>query len=137
MSASEDGGSGTGPRPPRPQREARSAGLQAERTLLAWQRTVIVVIVVAVLYLRDPLEPGGAQQGGDPLYRLFPVLGVLAALGVLIVHLRRRWRATEHGLHDDRTGRPPAPVARPWALVLVSAASCLLAIAVAVSALMV
>ncbi|KIH97201.1 hypothetical protein LP52_20880 [Streptomonospora alba] len=109
--------------------------MQAERTLLAWQRTLIVLVAVALLYLRDPLLPGGAQTGGEPLHRLFPVLGVLAALGVLIVHLRRRWRITEHGLHDDTTGRPPAPVARPWALVLMSAAACLLAVAAAASAL--
>ncbi|MFB9799380.1 DUF202 domain-containing protein [Streptomonospora salina] len=108
--------------------------MQAERTLLAWQRTLIVLVAVALLYLRDPLLPGGVQTGGDPLNRLFPVLATLAALGGLIVHLRRRWRSTEHGLHDDRTGRPPAPVARPWAMVLVSAAACLLAVAAAVGA---
>ncbi|WP_131101875.1 DUF202 domain-containing protein [Streptomonospora litoralis] len=112
----------------------RGTGLQAERTLLAWQRTLIVLIAVALLYLRDPFQEGGPQGGDDPLHRLIPVLGVLVAVGLLIVHLRRRWRATEHGLRDDRTGRPPAPVARPWALVLTSAAVAALALAVAAGA---
>ncbi|GAB3440134.1 hypothetical protein GCM10027570_05330 [Streptomonospora sediminis] len=111
-------------------------GLQAERTLLAWQRTLIVLIAVALLYLRDPVDTAQAAVSENAVYRLFPVLGVLLAVGFLIVHLRRRWRSTGHGLCDDRTGRPPAPVARPWALVLASAATALLAFAVAVGAVL-
>ncbi|MBV2365081.1 DUF202 domain-containing protein [Streptomonospora nanhaiensis] len=114
----------------------RDSGLQPERTLLAWQRTVIVFVAVALLYLRDPFEDPAVGGGVDPLYRLAAVLAVVAAVGVLIAHLRRRWRATAHGLHDDATGNPPAPVARPWALVLLSAATAALALVVAAGALL-
>nr|WP_255429765.1 DUF202 domain-containing protein [Streptomonospora sp. PA3] len=109
--------------------------MQAERTLLAWQRTLILLFAVALLHLRDALQNGGAQPGDGAWYRLLPAMVLLVALGVLVVHLRRRWRTTDHGVHDDRTGRPPAPVARPWALVLVSAVSGVLAVGVAVSTL--
>jgi uncharacterized membrane protein YidH (DUF202 family) len=112
----------------------RDPGLQPERTLLAWQRTLIVVVAVALLYLRDPFTGGPGAAGPGPLYRMGCVLAVAAVAGVLMAHLRRRWRATAHGRHDDATGFPPAPVARPWALVLLSAGTLALAAAVAAGA---
>ncbi|MDA8369697.1 MAG: DUF202 domain-containing protein [Nocardiopsaceae bacterium] len=111
----------------------RDTGLQPERTLLAWQRTLIVIVVVTLLHLRIPF--GGEDVAGDGLlHRLPPALIMLIVAGVLLVHLRRRWRGTGHGLHDDPRGRPIAPVARPWALLLLSAAAAGLGVVVALSA---
>ncbi|ASU81947.1 DUF202 domain-containing protein [Nocardiopsis gilva YIM 90087] len=128
-----DGGDGaTGARP-----EDRDAGLQPERTFLAWQRTLIVIFVVALLYLRDPFQNGasGSGSGPDPIFRLAAVLVVAVAVGILMAHLRRRWRATDQGLHDDATGNPPAPLASPWAIYLLSGSAAAIATVVAVSAL--
>ncbi|MDS1270054.1 DUF202 domain-containing protein [Lipingzhangella sp. LS1_29] len=95
-------------------------GLQAERTLLSWQRTVASLVVVAALYLRDPgvLVVAGTHRQVDG--RLLVVGLLLAAAGVLIAVLRVRWRRTRHGVLDHRTGAPPAPLAPPWLIVAVS-----------------
>ncbi|MFC4565105.1 DUF202 domain-containing protein [Nocardiopsis mangrovi] len=108
-------------------------GLQPERTLLAWQRTIIGVTAVGLLYLRDPLVPWAAAAPG-PMYRIAAVLALVAVACVVMAHLRRRWRATGHGRHGDDRGYPVAPVARPWALVLLSLGTAGLAGAVAVGA---
>ncbi|TDQ55307.1 DUF202 domain-containing protein [Actinorugispora endophytica] len=115
-------------------RPPRDRGLQPERTLLSWQRTVFLLVVVVLLYLRVPLGESAEGPAADMAGRVLTVLGVLGAVIVLIVHLRRRWRRTDHGLHDDDTGTPPAPLARPWALVLLGAAVALLGTAVAATA---
>ncbi|GAA3731093.1 DUF202 domain-containing protein [Salinactinospora qingdaonensis] len=115
-------------------------GLQPERTLMSWQRTLILVIVTTLLYVRDPfvdtLSAALTSPGATAITvaRLFPALGVLVVCAVVLMHLRRRWRSTEHGRHDDATGRPAAPLARPWALIVVSLAVALLSAAVVVTA---
>ncbi|GAB3206547.1 DUF202 domain-containing protein [Marinactinospora thermotolerans] len=119
-------------------RPGRDPGLQPERTLLSWQRTLIVVIATVLLYVRDPFHDVTAATGRavEALHRLPIGLVVLAVAGVLMVHVRRRWRATDHGCHDDATGTPPAPVARPWALFLLSGSVAALGVVVAVTAVL-
>ncbi|WP_017539715.1 DUF202 domain-containing protein [Nocardiopsis halophila] len=112
----------------------RDPGLQPERTLLSWQRTVIVLVAVALLYVRDPFQDGG-EPGPGALVRVAVALVPIGAAAAAMVHVRRRWRATGHGAHDDATGQAPAPLARGWVRVLVGAATAVFAVAVAVSAL--
>lgn len=102
-------------------------GLQPERTLLAWQRTLFGLVAAVLLYLRIPVgdTPGGAAG------RLLVVSVLLGACAVLVVHLRWRWRRPS----PARTARP-APLARPWTLVLLSAVVTGLAVATALSALL-
>lgn len=92
---------------------ARDSGLQPERTLLAWQRTLFGLAVVTLLYLRVPAEdaPGGLTG------QLAVVAVLFGVCAVLLLHLRRRWRRTARA-----RGRPPAPLARPWTLVLLGVA---------------
>ncbi|WP_017595217.1 DUF202 domain-containing protein [Nocardiopsis potens] len=113
----------------------RDPGLQAERTLLAWQRTVIVLVVVALLYVRDPFQEGAPQDPGGTFLRaavaLLPVGIAIAAA----VHVRRRWRADGRRAHGGAAHGPAAPLARSWMRILISAGTCVFAIAVALSAL--
>ncbi|RCV50769.1 DUF202 domain-containing protein [Marinitenerispora sediminis] len=112
----------------------RDPGLQPERTLLSWQRTVVLVLGVALLFLRDPFV-GTVAATGAPVAsadRLLPVLATTLPLLVVTVHVRRRWRRV-HGRRG--TGAVGAPLARFWAMALLSASVVVLAVAVVVTAL--
>lgn len=102
--------------------ERRDPGLQPERTLLSWQRMLILLAVVGLLYLRGPLEPGSsAVPEAAPLLRVGVMAFTLLLGAGLGLHLWLRWRRTAHGLREPETGRPPQNVARPWAMALLSA----------------
>lgn len=101
--------------------EGRDPGLQPERTLLSWQRMLILLAVVGLLYLRGPIEPGSAPVPEVGLELRVGVMAFTLLLGAgLGTHLWLRWRRTDHGLREPGTGRPPLSVARPWAMVLLS-----------------
>ncbi|WP_017590650.1 DUF202 domain-containing protein [Nocardiopsis ganjiahuensis] len=100
----------------------RDPGLQPERTLLSWQRMLILLVVVGLLYLRGPLEPGStAVPEVAPVLRVGVMAFTLLLGAGLGLHLWARWRRTGHGLREPETGRPPLNLARPWAMVLLSA----------------
>ena len=108
----------------------RDPGLQPERTLLSWQRTLFLLAVVTLLYLRVPPEDTLAGTVGQLI-----AVGILFGTStVLAVHLQKRWRQTDHGRRADGSLRPPAPLARPWALVAVRLAVLGICVIVIVSA---
>ncbi|GAA1456461.1 DUF202 domain-containing protein [Nocardiopsis exhalans] len=103
-----------------PSEERRDPGLQPERTLLSWQRMLILLALVGLLYLRGPLEPGSTVVPEvAPLLRV-GFMGFTLLLGAgLGLHLWLRWRRTSHGVRDPRTGQPPLSVASPWAMAVL------------------
>lgn len=98
----------------------RDAGLQPERTRLAWRRTTLASSVVAVLALRQALSGAGAplEVGGAALIALI----WLVFLGVA----HRRIRALA-------VGRPPGLAPRA-ALAVVACTVALAVFAIAVIA---
>lgn len=93
-------------------RPPRDAGLQAERTALAWNRTSLALLANALLALRQGLVSGKALVLG---------LGIALLAGALAVSLlgRRRRRAL---LGDAQLGAAPVWMLQFTALAAVGAA---------------
>lgn len=73
-------------------------GLQPERTLLAWRRTLLTLIGVCILFLRW-IPPFG-------LMALLPVILSLVA-GILIqIGLNARYRKSARGMTQERIAPP-------------------------------
>jgi uncharacterized membrane protein YidH (DUF202 family) len=87
------------------------AGLQPERTALAWQRTAITAAVVMV-----PLVVVNAQLGSWVMTVLSSVATIVA--GVLVVGLRHRFAQLRE---DGRTFSPREPMVRVAAVATLSA----------------
>lgn len=106
-------------------------GLQPERTLLSWQRTLILLALVGLLYLRGPLVPDSAMVPEVPPLLRVGVMGMTLLLGAFLgLHLWSRWRRTAHGVREGWKSEPPVNVARPWAMVALSAGVLALCVAV-------
>ncbi|MDE3723006.1 DUF202 domain-containing protein [Nocardiopsis sp. N85] len=104
-------------------RDRGDPGLQPERTLLSWQRTVILLVVVALLFLRGELVPGASfVPQAPPALRAAVMFGLLAVAIVLGLHLWLRWRRIGEGVLDPETGRTPTAVGAPWAMVMLCVA---------------
>lgn len=84
------------------------SGLQPERTLLAWRRTLLSLLAVSALFLRWIPHHGRFAVG----------LMVLTLLAVALIWLGqwRRYRISSLGICEDRT---PAPCAQVFALALL------------------
>jgi uncharacterized membrane protein YidH (DUF202 family) len=90
-------------------------GLQAERTLLAWNRTALALLVASALLLRAGDTPYLA------LRHLPAVFGLVVGAG-LFLHGDRSYRRIG-GVHATRR---PAPLGAPRALFLLAATTIVL-----------
>ncbi|MFL1376733.1 MULTISPECIES: DUF202 domain-containing protein [unclassified Nocardiopsis] len=98
-------------------------GLQPERTLLAWQRTLILLVVVGLLFLRGSLVEGEPSiPQAPPVLRMALMIVLLFVASAIGLHLWLRWRRSRNGLSEPGTGGPPGAVSAPWAMVLLCAA---------------
>ncbi len=115
--------------------ERDDPGMQPERTLMAWHRTIALLVVVALLFLRGSLAPGDDAFPQAPVgVRVASTAGLLFLAAVLAAHVWLRWRAGGHGVRAPGTGRPVPSVGGVWAMVLlcagVLALSCVLVLTV-------
>lgn len=89
---------------------------------MSWHRTLALVIVVALLYLRGSLVPQEDTFSVAPLSLRIAVAVLLTLLCVVLaLHVWVRWCRTKNGVTDPDTGAPPSFVAKPWAMVALCA----------------
>lgn len=74
-------------------------GLQPERTLLAWRRTLLTLMVCCILFLRWIPHFG--------LWALMPTIGALMACLLVQIGLNARYRKSTKGMCVERI---PAPL---------------------------
>lgn len=104
-------------------------GLQPERTLLAWQRTLILLVVVGLLFLRGELAPGTTSiPQAPPTLRMALMIAFLFVAAIVGLHLWLRWRRSRNGMRDPGTGGPPVAVSAPWAMALLCTAVLVLSV---------
>ncbi|RKS06335.1 uncharacterized protein DUF202 [Nocardiopsis sp. Huas11] len=112
----------------------RDPGLQPERTLLSWQRTVILLILVGMLFMRGSLVPETPHIPELSMsVRATMMTMSLVLAGLLALHVRHRWRRLGHGTIDPASGLPPTNVASPWAMVTVSVGVLVLSVVLVVA----
>jgi uncharacterized membrane protein YidH (DUF202 family) len=73
-------------------------GLQPERTLLAWRRTLLTLLICCILFLRWVPHFG--------LWALLPTIAALAACLLVQIGLNARYRKSARGMRHEHV---PAP----------------------------
>ncbi|HEY0286827.1 MAG TPA: DUF202 domain-containing protein [Pseudomonas sp.] len=86
-------------------------GLQPERTLLAWRRTLMTLIVCCTLFLRWIPHFG--------LIALIPIIVTLAACLLIQLGLNSRYRKSTRGMRKERISVPLREVMVLGAIVIV------------------
>lgn len=78
------------------------AGLQPERTTLAWGRTMMALVTVSAIFLR------WLPHHGFPILVLFAV-AIAAAAGIYLTQ-RRRYRTSSRGISEEKVNAEPTAV---------------------------
>ena len=86
-------------------------GLQPERTLLAWRRTLMTLLVVCTIFLRWIPHFG--------LIALLPIIVSLIACLLIQIALNARYRKSAKGLRQERIPAPLREVLVLGATVMV------------------
>lgn len=98
-------------------------GLQPERTLLAWRRTLLTLLVVCTIFLRW-IPPFG-------LIALLPIIFSLLACLLIQIALNARYRKSARGMQQERIPAPLREVVVLGATVMVLSAVGIFAVVVA------
>lgn len=78
----------------RPARMHSDAGLQPERTTLAWGRTMMALVTVSAIFLR------WLPHHGFPILALFAI--AIAAAAAIYLTQRRRYHTSSHGITQEQ-----------------------------------
>lgn len=92
------------------------AGLQSERTQLAWIRTTALLAVTALA------GAGLALRAGTPLMAIVPFVPALFCAGLLLTHTGLRFRRVQEALHQGRPLDDRADALIAWLGTLATAA---------------
>lgn len=104
---------------------------------MSWQRTLALVLVAGLLYMRGALVPGeAAVPEAPPQVRVAAMVALLIVFAAVSTHLWVRWRRTALGTRDPETGVAPTNVARPWAMFLLCAVTMAMSVLLVVTVLL-
>lgn len=104
---------------------------------MSWQRTLALVLVVGLLYMRGALVPGEvAVPEAPPQVRVAVMVALLIVFAVVSTHLWVRWRRTDLGSREPATGGTPTNVAGLWAMLLLCAVALSLSVLLVVTVLL-
>lgn len=104
---------------------------------MSWQRTLALVLVAGLLYMRGSLVSGeAAVPEAPPQVRVVVMVALLIVFAIVSTHLWVRWHRAVLGSRDPATVGTPNNVARPWAMLLLCAVAMVLSVFLVVTVLL-